>query len=170
MPLKATGPLAKGTWRSAVHTGHEDKLMLCDMWPQPLPPALSPSHRISESQETAPARPSLAYKNNSPKMVTSRGSLACCFLFSIQGSCPDVEAAGRGPGGGAARVVWAVGGPVMEEGARDEGLWCPCLVCRATQTLWGVGGCFPSAIRLPGTGKAGFALTAMARGDSLLEG
>lgn len=46
---------------------------------------------------------------------------------------PDVEAACGGPGG-AARVVWAVGGPATGEGVSDEGLRCPCLVC------WGAGG------------------------------
>lgn len=61
----------------------------------------------------------------------------------------------------------------LEEGARDEGLWCPCLVHRHCVCTGGGGRggrLLSKGHRLPGTGKAGFALTAISRGDSLLEG
>lgn len=66
-------------------------------------------------------------------------------------------------------MVWAVGGPATGEGASDEGLRCPCLVC------WGAGGAEGGLLvskchQSPGTGKAGFPLTVISCGDRLLEG
>lgn len=120
----------------------------CHRWPQPLHPAAT--------------LPSLAYRNGHLLVPPP----AAPFSPS-HSSRPDVEAACGGRRG-AARVVWAVGGPATGEGASDEGLWCPCLACWGAGL--GVGGTAFQVHQSPGTGKAGFPLTVISRGDRLLEG
>lgn len=80
----------------------------------------------------------------------------------------------RGRCGGAARVVRAVGEVlplgVGGRGARGHGPVRCAGPHRHTEAAGGEQASLPAAIGLPGTGKAGFTLPTVARGDSLLEG